>query len=153
VPWSNRRPKAGNERWGGRVPHRMDTTKLGHDENQSFIALGIEPQCWATATPIRQIFKEAFQDAGLPYFHPHLFRTTLTHQGQQVCRTPEQFKAWSQNLGHDDPLTTFTSYGKIDPYRQGEVIKGLSRQQPGQDMLREMYDMMKNGQITPAQGI
>jgi len=31
----------------------------------------------------------------------------------ELCLGPEEFKAWSQNLGHDNVLTTFTSYGKI----------------------------------------
>ena len=26
--------------------------------------------------------------------------------------TPEQMKAWSQNLGHEDVMTTFRSYGR-----------------------------------------
>lgn len=101
-------------------------TRMGHDENQSFTPLGLEPICWDTATAIRRIFKEAFEAAGLPYYHPHLFRHTLAHMGQELCKTPEQFKAWSQNLGHESTLTTFTSYGKIDAYRQGEVMKGVN---------------------------
>jgi len=56
---------------------------------------------WTTATPIRTIFREAFEGAGLPYFNPHSFRNTLVRLGQDVCQTPEQFKAWSQNLGHE----------------------------------------------------
>jgi len=36
--------------------------------------------------------------ASLPYFNPHSFRKTLAQLGEKVCRTPEQFKAWSQNL-------------------------------------------------------
>ena len=65
--------------------------------------------------------------AGLPYFNPHSFRNTLVHLGQEVCRTPEEFKAWSQNLGHEKPLTTFLSYGEIEGHRQGEIIRRLSR--------------------------
>ncbi|MCK4945498.1 MAG: site-specific integrase [Alphaproteobacteria bacterium] len=109
-------------------------TKLGHDKNMSFTAQGLEPECWETTASIRKIFREAFEGAGLPYFHPHLFRHTLSHLGQETCRTPEQFKAWSQNLGHENPLTTFTSYSHIDPYRQGEVIRGLNyrREKRGQ---------------------
>ncbi|TAL40178.1 MAG: site-specific integrase [Alphaproteobacteria bacterium] len=102
-------------------------TRMGHDENQSFTALGLEAVCWDTATAIRRIFKTAFEAAGLPYFHPHLFRHTLGHLGQKLCKTPEEFKAWSQNLGHENPLTTFTSYGKLDTYRQGTLINGLGR--------------------------
>lgn len=41
--------------------------------------------------------------------------------------TPEQMKAWSQNLGHADVLTTFTSYGNVPAHRQGELIRSLSR--------------------------
>lgn len=100
-------------------------TLIGLDANQTFAVQGLEQECWSSATPIRQIFREAFEGAGLPYFHPHLFRTTLALLGQQVCKTPEQFKAWSQNLGHESPLTTFSSYGKIDGYRQGEVMKSV----------------------------
>ena len=34
--------------------------------------------------------------------------------------------AWSQNLGQEDVLTTFYSYGTVAPARQGEFIKNLS---------------------------
>jgi integrase/recombinase XerD len=99
--------------------------KMGHDSNHSFVCTGIEPLHWQTTSPIRAIFKQAFCNAGLPYFTPHTFRNTLVRYGQQVCSTPEHFKAWSQNLGHESPLVTFTSYGTIDTYRQGELIRGL----------------------------
>ena len=39
--------------------------------------------------------------------------------------SPEEMKAWSQNLGHADVLTTFTSYGQVPTHRQGEIIRGL----------------------------
>jgi hypothetical protein len=37
--------------------------------------------------------------------------------------TPEQMKAWSQNVGHADVLTTLTSYGSVPVHRQGELIR------------------------------
>ncbi len=43
--------------------------------------------------------------------------------------TPEQFKAWSQNLGHEKVLTTFLSYGEVACQRQGEIIRGLAAPQ------------------------
>lgn len=61
-----------------------------------------------SAARIRTIFRDAFTGAGLPYFNPHSFRNTLVRLGQSVCQTPEVFKAWSQNLGHDKVLTTFS---------------------------------------------
>jgi hypothetical protein len=45
---------------------------------------------------------------------------------QTVCRTPQQIKAWSQNLGHEHVATTLTSYGAIDPHQQGAVIGSIS---------------------------
>jgi integrase len=110
-------------------------TRLGHDANQEFVADGFESLCWSTASPVRAIFRAAFENAGLPYFSPHRLRDTLAHLGQSLCRTPEEFKAWSQNLGHESPLTTFTSYGYIDPHRQGQVMSELSRAGGGDDRI------------------
>lgn len=62
-------------------------------------------------------------------FNPHSFRSTLVKLGESVCQTPEQFKAWSQNLGHEKVLTTFFSYGEVGNQRQGEIIKSLAKPQ------------------------
>jgi len=101
-------------------------TKVGQGDDFSFRAAGIEPIHWSDASPVRTIFRDAFARAGLPYFPPHSFRHTLGHLMQSVCRTPEQLKAWSQNLGHENIGTTLTSYGTIDPHRQGDIIAGIS---------------------------
>lgn len=87
-----------------------------------FEAAGLDRKNWSTASPIRTIFKNAFTTAGLPYFNPHSFRDTLANLGEQVCQSPEHFKAWSQNLGHEKVLTTFLSYGEVACQRQGEII-------------------------------
>jgi len=86
---------------------------------------GLERAHWSSAARIRTIFQGAFASAGLPYFNPHSFRNTLVRLGQSVCHTPEEFKAWSQNLGHDKVLTAFLSYGQVESPRQGEIIRGL----------------------------
>jgi integrase len=97
--------------------------------DKQFIAAGIAREHWSTASPIRSIFREAFMSAGLPYFNPHSFRNTLAQLGEEVCKTPEQFKAWSQNLGHEKVLTTFLSYGEVACQRQGEIIRNLATSQ------------------------
>jgi integrase/recombinase XerC len=74
----------------------------------------------------RYIFRDAFVGAGLPYFNPHSLRNTLVRLGQDLCKSPEEFKAWSQNLGHEKVLTTFTSYGAIARDRQGEILRSLA---------------------------
>lgn len=72
-------------------------------------------------------FKEAFELAGIEYFEPHTFRHMLVHYGEDHCKTPAEFKAWSQNLGHENVSTTFGSYGKIDVYNQGNLIKKVGK--------------------------
>lgn len=79
-----------------------------------------------STTTIRTMLKEACAIAKVPYFNPHLVRNTLIELGEKRCTTPEQFKAWSQNIGHKSPLTTFNSYGEVSPHRQWEIIKSLS---------------------------
>jgi integrase len=82
---------------------------------------------WANASPVRKIFKVAFEAVGLPYPNPHSFRKTLVEYAYSLDLSAEQMKAWSQNLGHDDVLTTFCSYGTLPPGRQGQIIRGLAR--------------------------
>ena len=98
---------------------------LGND--QQFEAAGLSRSHWSTAAPIRKIFKEAFTKAGLPYFNPHSFRRTLAQLGERLCHTPEEFKAWSQNLGHETVLTTFSSYGEVARDRQAKLIRQLGQ--------------------------
>ena len=104
-------------------------TQVAVGTTRRFEADGLARKHWSTATPIRTIFREAFASAGLPYFNPHSFRNTLAHLGEAVCQTPEDFKAWSQNLGHEKVLTTFYSYGEVSSRRQGEIIRNLASPQ------------------------
>lgn len=95
------------------------------DPNDKFSRTGLgATQCKST-TSLRRVVAAAFANAGLGYYNPHSFRNTLIQLGYQRCTTPEEFKAWSQNIGHNSPLTTFTSYGSIDERRQGDIITGL----------------------------
>ena len=102
-------------------------TKIGHDQNMAFKPQGIGRTCWSTASPIRTIFKNAFERAGMSYYSPHTFRHMLVKIGEERCTTPEQFKAWSQNLGHEKVLTTFTSYGHVPSHRQGDLMQHLTK--------------------------
>ena len=120
-------------------------TKMINGVSRKFQASGLLREHWQTASPIRDIFKQAFQNAGLPYYNPHSFRNTLVRLGENLCQTPEQFKAWSQNLGHEGVLTTFYSYGDVADYRQAELIKKLSgpRAEVTQDMELAIIETMK----------
>ena len=103
-------------------------TRVGLNEARLFSAIGISRTTWSTAEPIRKIFRSAFEGASLPYFNPHSFRKTIARLGEKLCRSPEQFKAWSQNLGHEQVSTTLTSYGEVPRHRQGEIILSLGAQ-------------------------
>ena len=111
--------------WGGDDP-LFSKSAVTQVDNYQFKVSGLARAHWSTANSIRGIFKAAFTNAGLPYFNPHLFRDTITRLGQKICTSPEVFKAWSQNLGHEKVSTTFTSYGEVEVERQGELIRGLS---------------------------
>jgi len=122
-------------------------TKMCHNENLEFQPDGLEPFHWHSAGQIRKVFKTAFASAGIEYYTPHSFRNTLVRLGEKVCRTPEEFKAWSQSLGHEQVLTTFTSYGRIDEHRQGELLKKLNvcgADKSTNEMVKELYAEMNN---------
>ena len=102
-------------------------TKLSLDANDQFSRQELDSVVWKSATSVRVILKQAFEAAEVEYYNPHSFRHTVAQLGYKFCKTPEDYKAWSQNLGHSSPLTTFTSYGQIDECTQGEIIKRLGK--------------------------
>lgn len=106
------------------------STKRGIGADGGFISVGLERFGWSTSEPVRRIFRSSFEGAGLPYFPPHSFRHMLARLGQVTCQTPEDFRIWSQNLGHSDVLTTFTSYGTLPAHRQAEVMRALGVVKP-----------------------
>ncbi len=108
-------------------------TAIQVNQQQVFEACGVKKEPWANANPIRFIFKHAFESAGLEYFNPHSFRNTLVRLGEQICQTPEVFKAWSQNLGHEQVLTTFLSYGEVQQQKQSEIFQKLKEPKTGNE--------------------
>jgi integrase len=112
--------------WGLDDP-LFPATKIVVGSTRHFEAAGLDRKHWSSAGPIREIFKRAFATAGLQYFNPHSFRKTLALFGGQICTSPEEYKAWSQNLGHENVLTTFSSYGEVARHRQAEIIRKLGR--------------------------
>jgi len=105
-------------------------TKVTVGDNLRFGAAGLDRKHWSSGGPIRVIFKEAFTAASLPYFNPRSFRKTPALLGGQKCKTPDEYKAWAQNLGHEDVLTTFCSYGDVNSYRQAEIMRSFASPSP-----------------------
>jgi len=116
--------------WGDDDPLFPSTvTKLDPNTLQ-FVPVGISREHWSSTTPVREIFKEAFRDAGLDYFNPHSLRKTLVRHTLRLCRSAEEVKAVSQNLGHENVNTTLSSYGELSYERQGEVIRSIGAEAP-----------------------
>jgi integrase len=110
--------------WGSDDPlfpaSKIEVGESGHFEN-----CGLDRKHWKSAAAIREIFRNAFRASGLPYFNPHSFRKTLALYGYKKCSSDfEALKAWSQNLGHTQMLTTLSSYGNVPAERQAEILNG-----------------------------
>mgnify|MGYP003677425056 CR=1 FL=1 len=117
-------------------------TKVALTNAGLFGAVGLSRDHWKNASAIRRIFRTAFEATGLPYANPHSLRDTLAMLGEQRCRTPEEFKAWSQNLGHEQVLTTFTSYGTVATNRQADIIAGLKAEAGGTSTSRDEIEQI-----------
>jgi integrase len=116
--------------WGNDDP-LFPATRIAQGPDRQFAATGIARSQWRSADAARKIFKEAFEATGLHAFNPHSFRHALARLGEKNCQTPEEFKAWSQNLGHEQVLTTLSSYGSVPEHRQAEIIKSLANRPAG----------------------
>jgi integrase len=141
--------------WGGDDP-LFPATQVASGQNHQFEPVGLKRAHWSNAGPIRAIFKEAFVQAGLPYFNPHSIRKTLTRLGGEMCRSVEDYKAWSQNSGHEQVLTTLRNYGRVATERQGEILRGIGlpkpSTQPAVDDLAEalLKKLQGAGAVLPA---
>jgi integrase len=123
-------------------------SRVAPGPDQQFTVAGLDRAHWANAHPVRALFKEAFARVGLPYFNPHSFRNTLVQLAYELKLDAEKFKAWSQNLGHEHCLTTFSSYGNLPPHRQAEIIRALGSPRAeaspddASDLLRQLADQL-----------
>ena len=143
--------------WGNDDP-LFPATRVAVGPSRQFEPCGLDRKHWSTATPIRKIFREAFERAGLSYYNPHSLRKTLGRMGEQLCKSPEAFKAWSQNLGHEHVLTTLTSYGTVRTERQGEIIRELAKgpehsKPETSTLVKDLVEgLRKSGVVIRAQG-
>ena len=114
--------------WGPDDP-LFPAPRMEAGPDRLFRPAGLDRRHWTTAGPIREIFRRAF---GLPACRTTRrigCATRWRRWASDCARTPEEFEAWAQNLGHSGMLTTFASYGKVEPARQAEIVRGLARPQ------------------------
>lgn len=112
-------------------------------DGPTFEAVGVEPEFWVTAKPVRRILSERSEHAQLPYHNPHSFRHSTIQLGLRFCKSAEATKALSQNVGHKHVDTTLSTYGNLNTERVLEVLGGtdFTGKKPGnlsKEQLREM---------------
>ena len=107
-------------------PKTLVATNL---ETMAFEAKGLSDEHWANDQPIRDICKNAFQAKDIQYFNPHLFRNTVCKWALKNC-TQYEYKALSQNLGHDHAMTTYNAYGNLTEDEQLEAISNIGKANP-----------------------
>lgn len=90
--------------------------------------MGLDRAHWSNANAVRAIFRKAFERAGISNVNPHSCRDTFVQLAYALNLGPEGFKVWSQNLGHEHVLTTFSSYGSITRHRHEEIMIGLTQE-------------------------
>ncbi len=89
----------------------------------AFEVTGLAREIYQNANALRKAIREAFIAADLPAFTPHAFRKTLVKWADTNYPTREAFKAFSQNIGHTNVITTNDSYCPVSIERQAELIK------------------------------
>ncbi|MGD9885636.1 MAG: tyrosine recombinase XerC, partial [Reyranella sp.] len=69
--------------WGPDDP-LFPATRVDVGPDLRFHRIGLERRHWASAGPVRVIFRRAFTSADLPYFPPHRLRNTLAVLSQRI---------------------------------------------------------------------
>jgi len=125
---------------------KQDNNNLSFDNSDT-----VEPVFWKSAGPIRQIFKRRSKDAKLPYYPPHTFRHLAIDLASKNCKNGEEFKAVSQNFGHENVATTFRSYANYEPQKLAEILTKMnfSKKQPNQEntKLKKIKEILESDDI------
>ncbi|SEK62628.1 Site-specific recombinase XerD [Roseovarius nanhaiticus] len=100
--------------------------KIGVVAGQGFANMGLAREGYAGSAKINAIIRSAFAAVQMPQYTPHSLRKTLVKFGNEKCKTMEEWKAWSMNLGHENMATTFNSYLPVSPERQMELIARMA---------------------------
>lgn len=108
-------------------------------ETGEFTSTDCEPVFWKSAGPIREILKTRSRHASLPYFRPHAFRHATAQLAARQCTSPEEFRAVSQNLGHENVGTTLTCYAKLSAERTKDVMTSIDFRRIGEEVFDDEF--------------
>ena len=124
--------------------------QMGRDPDSGFRIEGLSRDHYAGATRFRAIFKDAFEAVGFPYANPHCLRDMLALLGLERCKDNlPALKAWSQNLGHSDMMTTLCSYASLTEAEQGRLLSELEivKRPNEHNILQEIRKLVENTSI------
>ena len=126
----------------GPVDPLFPATEIVQDQYHLFETGGLSRAHWSNATPIRPSSRRPSPTPGWPMPIPIPFARRWPSSASACAGPAEEFKAWSQNLGHEQVLTTFSSYGQVGADRQAELIRRLGQRRETSAPKAEMIDRM-----------
>ncbi|MEO0917193.1 MAG: site-specific integrase, partial [Pseudomonadota bacterium] len=100
------------------------STEIEAVAGKGFQATGLTRTFWKSTGTLGTIVRGAFEVAGFPPFTPHSVRHMHARRGLSSFENMEQFKAHSENLGHEDISTTLNSYASLPEERRRQLILG-----------------------------
>ncbi len=71
-------------------------------------------------------------------FSPHSAKHCIGRLGLELCKTPQQTKAWSQNMGHEGQDITQRYYQNIPESSVHEIIEEVGHHESGTDTFEEL---------------
>ena len=99
---------------------------------------------WQTDSAVRRAFRNGCKSAAIQYFNPHSARHYLKSIRDEYCRTAEERKAWSHNMGHENEQVTEDNYAKMIDSRRDEIFSTLSagsrETEAEKDLLLDFYE-------------
>ncbi|MFK5978039.1 MAG: tyrosine-type recombinase/integrase [Rhizobiaceae bacterium] len=96
-------------------------------KNGCFVFEVLSRDNYSNATKINAVIRNAFAMVQLPQYTAHSIRKTLGLLMNDRKLSLEAQKSWSQNLGHENFITTVSSYLPVSSQRQAEIIKGMGK--------------------------
>lgn len=90
----------------------------------------------ATTHAVSSAFEAASRSLG-EWVTPHAAKHCIGNLGMEICRTPEEMKAWSMNMGHEDLAVTLRYYQGLPEERVVEIFEDFDQSDdvpPGGDL-------------------
>ncbi len=94
--------------------------------NEGLQFLSLEKEFIRSASAIRTIFRQAFDNNDLPYYKPHSFRHAMTRKMMRSDRSPLLISNLTQNLGHERNQGVIIScYGTSPEHERAGILKAF----------------------------